>query len=85
MKLKSALYLHLVLNNYQIFFPEGGFKKDSSGNVILTKLDEASLKSSALATKGAYIRSTSGDMDLDFIYRKGIRKSVADKDYGMSR
>ena len=63
----------------------GGFKKDSKGNVIITKLDEETLKNMALTTGGTYVRSTSGDMDLDYIYKKGIRKTIDDQDYGETR
>jgi len=58
----------------------GGFKKDESGRVVLTKLDESYLKQLSLATGGAYIRSTSGDMDLDFIYKKNIRKDLSESE-----
>ena len=51
----------------------GGFKKDSQGNMVLSKLDEVALKSLASYTGGHYVRSTSGDMDLDVIYRQGIK------------
>ena len=60
---------------------EGGFKKDSSGRVILSKLDESYLKELSSATGGLYIRSTSGDMDLDYIYKNGIR-SESDSEPG---
>ncbi len=52
---------------------EGGFKKDKSGNIILTKLDEETLKKMALLTGGSYVRSVAGDMDLDAIYTNEIR------------
>ena len=42
--------------------PGGGFKKDRNGNVIVSRLDEASLKNVARETGGDYVRSTSGDM-----------------------
>jgi len=50
----------------------GGFKKDSQGRVVLSKLDEAELKRIASATGGMYSRSVSGDMDLASIYQRGI-------------
>lgn len=65
--------------------PGGGFKKDQEGNVVLSKLDESYLKNLSLATGGSYIRSTSGDMDLDFVYRRGIRKNIDDAEYGVQR
>ena len=51
----------------------GGFKKDISGQIVLTKLDEATLKKIAVMTGGSYVRSMAGDMDLDVIYKKDIR------------
>ncbi len=52
---------------------QGGFKKDASGKIILTKLDEETLKRMAVMTGGTYVRSVAGDMDLDVIYTKEIR------------
>ncbi len=52
---------------------QGGFRKDSSGHIVLTRLDEDTLKKIAVLTGGAYIRSVAGDMDLDLIYTKEIR------------
>lgn len=52
---------------------KGGFRKDRSGQIVLTRLDEDSLKKMAVLTGGAYIRSVAGDMDLDLIYTKEIR------------
>ncbi len=52
---------------------QGGFKKDISGQIVLTKLDEATLKKIAVMTGGSYVRSVAGDMDLDVIYTDDIR------------
>ncbi len=51
----------------------GGIKKDRSGNIILTRIDEETLKKMAVLTGGAYVRSVAGGMDLDFIYTREIR------------
>lgn len=51
---------------------DGGFKKASSGDVVLTKLDEASLKQIAAAGKGAYVRSVAGSGDITAIYQGEI-------------
>jgi len=51
----------------------GGYKKDKNGKIILTKLDENTLQKISLKTGGTYVRSVSGDMDLDTIYLKEIR------------
>ena len=58
---------------------DGGFKKDHKGNVVLTQLDETSLQKIALETGGSYVRSVSGDLDLENIY-KDINKTVEDKE-----
>lgn len=62
----------------------GGFKKDQSGNLILTKLDEETLQKIALETGGSYVRSVTGDLDLEKIY-KDIKTSVADKELKSGR
>ncbi len=56
-----------------------GFKKDAYGEVILSKLDEPTLQAMALHTKGSYVRSVSGDMDLQKIYLENIKHSVKKK------
>lgn len=50
----------------------GGFKKDSSGTIILSKIDETGLEKLAALTGGTYVRSVAGDMDLDLIYTDKI-------------
>ena len=50
----------------------GGFKKDGSGNIILSKVDEEGLEKLAAMTGGTYVRSVAGDMDLDLIYKDKI-------------
>lgn len=59
--------------------PNGGFKKDDQGNIILSKVDEAGLKEIATTTRAAYVRSVAGDMDLDLIYTREIRGSMEQK------
>ncbi len=51
----------------------GSFKKDKSGKIVLTKLDEKTLNEIAILTGGSYVRSVAGDMDLENIYLKHIR------------
>jgi Ca-activated chloride channel homolog len=57
----------------------GGFRKDRDGKVILSKLDEAHLKQMAAITKGAYVRSVAGDLDLDILYFQGIKSATQAK------
>ncbi|MCD4720877.1 MAG: VWA domain-containing protein [Desulfobacula sp.] len=51
---------------------KGGFKKDASGNIILSKVDTKTLEKLAVITGGTYVRSVAGDMDLDLIYKDKI-------------
>jgi Ca-activated chloride channel family protein len=46
-----------------------GFKTDSKGNVVLTKLDESALKDIASGTGGQYLRGTNDRDELDIIYK----------------
>lgn len=57
----------------------GGFKKDRNGEMVITKIDEEILQKIALETGGSYVRSVSGDLDLEKIYQD-IRKSVEEKE-----
>jgi len=52
---------------------DGGLKKDASGKIILSKLDEELLKKIAILTGGAYVRAAAGGMELDLIYNTEIR------------
>lgn len=55
---------------------QGGFKKDTAGQIVLSRLDESVLTRMALATGGSYARSVAGDMDLETIYVKQIRSEM---------
>ena len=55
---------------------QGGFRKDENGNIIMSKLDEATLRQAAALTGGVYVRSVSGDMDLEAIYTNEIRAKM---------
>ncbi|MCK5098095.1 MAG: VWA domain-containing protein, partial [Desulfobacteraceae bacterium] len=57
----------------------GGFKKDSNQDMIISKVDEQGLKELAALGNGKYVRSVTGDMDLDYIYSKGIRENMERK------
>jgi Ca-activated chloride channel family protein len=63
----------------------GGFMKDRSGNLILSRLDENSLQKIAVETDGAYVRSVTGDLDLETIYHGAIKKDVERKELSASR
>ncbi|NIQ00416.1 MAG: VWA domain-containing protein [Nitrospinaceae bacterium] len=65
--------------------PGGGFKKDAQGNVVLTKLDETTLQKIALKTGGTYVRSVTGDLDLEKIYRHNIKQKLEAKEIQTDR
>ncbi len=56
--------------------PDGGFKKDRRGQIVLSRMDETTLKKMAVITGGTYVRSVAGDMDLDAIYTDEIRRTM---------
>jgi len=45
-----------------------GYKKDESGGVVVSRLDEATLEKVAAATGGKYFRATTGEDELQKIY-----------------
>lgn len=55
---------------------KGGFEKDNDGLLVLSKLDEQTLKAIARTSEGVYVRAIEGDMDLDRLYFDGIRKKT---------
>ena len=63
----------------------GGFKKDEAGNMILSKLDETALQKIALETGGSYVRSVTGDMDLEKIYSEDIKTKLEQKELKSTR
>ncbi len=65
--------------------PNGGFRKNRRGEMILSKLDETTLQKIALTTGGKYVRSVTGDVDLNEIYQKGIKASLEDQELGSRR
>jgi Ca-activated chloride channel family protein len=56
-----------------------GFKKDKDGKLILSKLKEDDLKKIASMSGGTYVRSVTGDLDLDLLYFEGIRSMTDTK------
>ena len=63
----------------------GGFKKDERGELVLSRLDEATLQKIARETGGSYVRSVTGDLDLDKIYREDIRGTIEKKELRATR
>jgi len=65
--------------------PDGGFRRDRKGEIILSRLDEPTLQKIALETGGSYVRSVTGDVDLEKIYSQGIKATLEDQDLGSKR
>ncbi|MEM7052170.1 MAG: VWA domain-containing protein [Acidobacteriota bacterium] len=63
----------------------GGFRRDRRGEIILSRLDEPTLQKIALATGGRYVRSVTGDVDLEQIYSQGIKATLEDQELGSRR
>ncbi|WDP86809.1 MAG: VWA domain-containing protein [Desulfobacter sp.] len=65
--------------------PGGGFKKDDHGNIILSRVDETTLKKITAMTQGRYVRSVAGDMDLELIYTQDILGTMTRKNMTQGR
>ncbi len=65
--------------------PGGGFRRDREGEMVLSRLDEPTLQKIALATGGRYVRSVTGDVDLEKIYLQGIKATLEDQELGSKR
>ena len=53
-----------------IKLPNGEYKKDKNGNIVLTSLHENFLENLCLSTNGVYVRATPTFEDVKIIYRK---------------
>lgn len=62
----------------------GGFKMGPLGEKVTTKLEEDFLKNLALRSRGAYVRTVTGDEDLEELYLKGMRSALTPEDLKIS-
>ncbi len=60
-----------------------GFKKDNQGTIVLTKLDEATLKSIAEKANGKYYRGSNTEDELELIYND--LGKIQESEYGSKR
>ena len=65
--------------------PSGGFKRNRSGEIVLSKINEPLLENIAVESGGTYVRSVHGDMDLRTIYLEQIQQSMEKKELKSSR
>jgi Ca-activated chloride channel homolog len=63
----------------------GGFKKDSSGERVLSRLDEKVLQEIAARGSGAYVQSTAGPADIQGIFRDEIKGKLQSAETGVRR
>ncbi|MFK5952908.1 MAG: VWA domain-containing protein, partial [Desulfobacterium sp.] len=54
----------------------GGFKKDATGSIVMSRVDDVGLEKIAALARGIYVKSVAGDMDLDLIYKGEILKNM---------
>ncbi|MDX1384377.1 MAG: VWA domain-containing protein [Thermoanaerobaculia bacterium] len=64
---------------------QGGFRRDRKGDIVLSRLDEPALQRVALTTGGRYVRSVTGDVDLEHIYTRGIKALLDDRELESER
>ena len=62
-----------------------GFKRNRSGEIVLSRINEPLLEKIAVDTGGAYVRSVLGDGDLQTLYREHIQQSMEKKELKSSR
>lgn len=60
--------------------PGGGLRRDRAGQIVMSRLDETTLQRVAVATDGRYVRSVSGDLDLEQIYLAGLKRHLEDQE-----
>jgi len=65
--------------------PGGGFKQTPGGEIVLSKLDETTLKAIAATGRGAYVRSGVGVADVRGIYVDEIRGKLQTAELGVRR
>jgi Ca-activated chloride channel family protein len=65
--------------------PSGGLKRNQSGEIVLSKINEPLLEKIAVESGGTYVRSVHGDMDLRTIYLDQIQQSMEKKELKSSR
>jgi Ca-activated chloride channel family protein len=59
--------------------------KDASGGIVMSKLDERSLTEIASLSGGRYVRSVTGDLDLDLLYFAGIKTATTASELGTKK
>jgi len=65
--------------------PDGGFKRDRHDEVVMSRLDEATLSKISLATGGLYVHAVPGDEDWQEIVWHGIKAGASEAETGSSR
>ena len=63
----------------------GGFVKDKSGNVVVSKLDDRTLKNIAAATGGYFVDANKTGVAITDLYGEVIKKNTKDRDLGVRK
>ena len=63
--------------------PEGGFKEDASGNVVVSKAAPERLRALAAATGGAYVQAVASEEDVQMLYEGEIRGKLQAQQRGV--
>ena len=63
--------------------PEGGFKEDVSGNVVVSKAAPDRLRALAAATGGAYVQAVASEEDVTMLYEGEIRGKLQAQQRGV--
>lgn len=61
--------------------PEGGFLKDASGELVVSRPNEAVLKEIAGVAGGQFVRAADGNFELDRIYATAIRPDLREGEH----
>jgi Ca-activated chloride channel family protein len=69
----------------EVPIPIQGAFKYSRGRMVTTRLEDKPLKDIALATGGLYVRSVTGDLDLEKIYYEEIYKNMEKRELESTR
>ncbi|OPZ57317.1 MAG: von Willebrand factor type A domain protein [Deltaproteobacteria bacterium ADurb.Bin510] len=60
--------------------PDGSLARSETGQPVISQLNESGLESIASLSGGRYVRSVTGDLDLDQIYYAGIKLATRDRE-----
>jgi len=63
-----------------VMAPDGSLARDAAGQPVISQLNESGLENIAALSGGRYVRSVTGDLDLDQLYYTGIKLATRDRE-----